>query len=233
MLASLIAERYAKALLTAAKNEKALETVGPQAQSLADALAAAQGVSAFLTDPLAGAPAKLAVLTAAFGDAPHPLMKAFLQTVLEHKRERYLPGILHTFSALVDEAEGRMLAPVGTAKPLPASTRKLLEGALSSRLGRKVTLEPYTDKNLLGGAVLRLGDTVFDGSLRSSLQRLGAEMRRGPLPQAKAPAAKKTAKKKAAPAAKKKAAAKKTAPKQAKKTKKTPKKLAPKKSAKK
>jgi F-type H+-transporting ATPase subunit delta len=229
MLASLIAERYAKALLTAAKNEKALETVGPQAQSLADALAAAQGVSAFLTDPLAGAPAKLAVLTAAFGDAPHPLMKAFLQTVLEHKRERYLPGILHTFSALVDEAEGRMLAPVGTAKPLPASTRKLLEGALSSRLGRKVTLEPYTDKNLLGGAVLRLGDTVFDGSLRSSLQRLGAEMRRGPVAKPKAAAVKKAAKKQA----KKKPLAKKAAPKQAKKTKKTSKKLAPKKSAKK
>jgi F-type H+-transporting ATPase subunit delta len=221
MLATLIAERYAKALLTAAQNEKALAPVGEQAQSLAAALAAAQGTAGFLSDPLAGAPAKLAVLTAAFGDAPHPLMRAFLQTVLEHKRERYLPGILHAFGALVDEAEGRMQAPLGTAKPLPAPTRKLLESALSSRLGRTVTLEPYTDRKLLGGAVLRLGDTVFDGSLRSGLIRLGQQLRRAPMPRPKALSAKKQVK------AKKKTAPKKTV------AKKTAKKAAPKKAVKK
>jgi F-type H+-transporting ATPase subunit delta len=216
MLATLIAERYAKALLTAAQNEQALALVGGQAQSLADALAGVQGAAGFLSDPLAGAPAKLAVLVAAFGDTPHPLMRAFLQTVLEHKRERYLPGILHAFGALVDEAEGRVQAQLGTAKPLPPATRKLLETALSTRLGRTVTLEPYTDRKLLGGAVLRLGDTVFDGSLRSGLIRLGQQMRRAPLPRPKALSAKKKpaakAKKKAVP---KKAVAKKTAPKKA------------------
>lgn len=223
MLATLIAERYAKALLTAAQNEKALSTVSQQASALADALAAAKGATGFLTDPLAGAEAKLKVLSAAFGDTPHPLIKAFLQTVLEHKRERYLPGILHTFAALVDEVEGRVQAHLGTAKPLPAATRKLLETALSARLGRKVALEPYTDQQLLGGAVLRLGDTVFDGSLRSGLNRLGAQLRKGPLPKA-LPAA--VAKKKA-PVSKKKAAPKKAV------AKKTTKKPMPKKSAKK
>jgi F-type H+-transporting ATPase subunit delta len=224
MLATLIAERYAKALLTAAQNEKALGPVGIQAQLLAQALSGAQGVTSFLSDPLAGAGAKAAVLVAAFGEEPHPLMRAFLQTVLEHKRERYLPAILHAFSALVDEAEGRVQARLGTAKPLPPATRKLLEGALSQRLGRTVALEPYTDRSLLGGAVLRLGDTVFDGSLRSSLTRLGQDLRRGPLPRPKAAAVKK--------AAPKKANAKKAAPKKAV-AKKTTKKPAPKKSAKK
>jgi len=221
MLATLIAERYAKALLTAAQNEKALAVVGAQAGLLSGALHGAEGATAFLADPLAGAEAKLKVLGAAFGETPHPLMKAFLQTVLEHKRERFLPGILAAFSALVDEAEGRVHAQLGTAKPLPAATRKLLEGALSQRLGRKVALEPYTDRALLGGAVLRLGDTVFDGSLRSSLNRLGQQLRKGPV--AKAPkAAKPYAAKKAAP---KKAPVKKpTAKKAAKKP--TPKKSA-------
>jgi F-type H+-transporting ATPase subunit delta len=213
MLATLIAERYAKALLTAAQNEKALSVVGAQAHLLAVALDGAQGVSGFLSDPLAGAPAKLAVFAAAFSEEPHPLIKAFLQTVLEHKRERYLPAILHAFAALLDEAEGRVQAQLGTAKPLPPATRKLLEIALSQRLGRTVALEPYTDRALLGGAVLRLGDTVFDGSLRSGLTRLGQQMRRGPLPKVKVavakkkPVAKKTTAKKATP---KKAVAKKT-----------------------
>lgn len=224
MLSTLIAERYAKALLTAAQNEKALAPVGQQAQALADALNGAVGATSFLTDPLAGAAAKLAVLNAAFGDAPHPLMKAFLQTVLEHKRERYLPNILHTFTTLLDEAEGRLTAQLGTAKPLPVSTRKLLEGALSKRLGRTVTLEPYSDRALLGGAVLRVGDTVFDGSLRSSLNRLGMKLRQGPLPLPK-----KAAVAKKSPVAKKKAAVKKAPAKKAV----AKKKLAPKKSAKK
>ena len=225
MLATVIAERYAKALLTAAQNERALAVVGGQAHALSGALKGAVGATAFLADPLAGAEAKLKVLTAAFGETPHPLMKAFLQTVLEHKRERYLPGILGTFEALMDEAEGRVNAQLGTAKPLPVATRKLLENALSQRLGRKVALEPYTDQSLLGGAVLRMGDTVFDGSLRSSLTRLGQDLRKAPVVKvvktaaAKKPVAKKTPVKKAA--AKKPAA------------KKAPKKITPKKSAKK
>ena len=126
MLSTLIAERYAKALLTAAQNEKALQVVGTQAQALASALAHAEGAANFLSDPLAGAPAKLAVLTAAFGDAPHPLIRAFLQTVLEHKRERYLPAILTTFNELLDEHEGRVQAQLGTARALPFATRQLL-----------------------------------------------------------------------------------------------------------
>lgn len=225
MLATLIAERYAKALLTAAQNERALSVVGGQVHALSGALQGAEGATAFLADPLAGGEAKLKVLSAAFGEAPHPLMKAFLQTVLEHKRERYLPGILDAFVALMDEAEGRVNATLGTAKPLPVATRKLLENALSQRLGRKVALEPYTDRALLGGAVLRMGDTVFDGSLRSSLNRLGQDLRKAPVIKAtKAPAKKPAAKK--APV--KKAAAKKATPKKA-----VAKKITPKKSAKK
>lgn len=221
MLATLIAERYAKALLTAAQNERALSVVGGQVHALSGALQGAEGATAFLADPLAGGEAKLKVLSAAFGEAPHPLMKAFLQTVLEHKRERYLPGILDAFVALMDEAEGRVNATLGTAKPLPVATRKLLENALSQRLGRKVALEPYTDRALLGGAVLRMGDTVFDGSLRSSLTRLGQDLRKAPVVKV----VKATAKK---PVAKKKAPAKKAAPKKA-----VAKKITPKKSAKK
>jgi F-type H+-transporting ATPase subunit delta len=227
MLATLIAERYAKALLTAAQNEKALGIVGSQAQLLEQALGAAQGVDGFLSDPLAGAPAKLAVLSAAFSGEAHPLMRAFLQTVLEHKRERYLPAILHAFAALLDEAEGRVQALLGTAKPLPPATRRLLEGALSQRLGRTVVLEPYTDRHLLGGAVLRVGDTVFDGSLRSGLTRLGQTLRRGPLPTTPKAPAKKAAVKKTAKTPTKKAAPKKAV------AKKTTKKPAAKKSAKK
>ena len=207
MLASLISERYAKALLRAAQAENALDAVGDQARGLALALGAADGADRFLADPVALATDKLKILEGAFEGGLHPLFKAFLKAVLHQKRERFLPRILVNFGALLDEAEGRVEAKFGTARSLTAPERAMLEGALSTNLGRQVTLKPYSDKSLLGGAVLRIGDTVYDASLRGRLGRLGRRLVQGPIARPRAAAPAKT--KKAVPA---KAPAKKKAP---------------------
>jgi F-type H+-transporting ATPase subunit delta len=224
MLASLIADRYAKALLRASQAETALDAVGAQAEGLSQALQKAEGAERFLADPLAQPGAKLAVMTAAFDGAPHAVLKSFLEAVLEHKREKFLPLILAAFLKLKDEAQGKAQASLGTARPLEPRELGVLEKALSQRLGREITLKPYTDQALLGGAVLRLGDTVYDASLRSRLKKLGQLLSEGPLPKAKkaaaakAPAAKakKTGAGKAKAPAKKAAKAKPAAPKKAK-----------------
>jgi F-type H+-transporting ATPase subunit delta len=182
MLASLIAERYAKALLRAAQAEKALAEVGAQAELLRLGLVTAENAAAFLSDPVAEPLGKLKVLSSVFEGGAHPILQAFLLAALEQKRERFLPAILHKFAELRDEAEGRASVSVGTAHPLAPAERQLLEKALSKRLGRVVALQPYTDKTLLGGAVLKLGDTVFDGSLRSRLSRLGSLLAKGVSP---------------------------------------------------
>jgi F-type H+-transporting ATPase subunit delta len=194
MLASLIAERYAKALLRAAQAEKALGEVGAQAEVLRLGLVTAKNAAAFLNDPVAEPQGKLKVLSSVFEGGAHPILQAFLLAALEQKRERFLPAILHKFAELRDEAEGRATASVGTAHPLAPAERQLLEKALSKRLGRAVALQPYTDKSLLGGAVLKLGDTVFDGSLRSRLNRLGSLLAKGVSPQHRAAQAKGAAK---------------------------------------
>jgi len=226
MLASLISERYAKALLRAAQAENALDAVGAQARGLELALRAAGGADRFLADPVAMAADKLAVIEGAFEGGMHPLFKAFVKAVLHQKRERFLPRILGNFGTLLDEAEGRVEAKLGTARSLPAEERAMLESALSKRLGRQVTLKPYSDKALLGGAILRIGDTVYDASLRGRLGRLGRRLVQGPISRPKpaaapkkkpAPAKKAAAKKKAAPI-KAKAPAKKAASPKKKKT---------------
>jgi F-type H+-transporting ATPase subunit delta len=185
MLSSLIAERYAKALLRAAQAENALADVGLQAAALSQALSAAEASESFLADPVAQASDKLKVVEVAFDGALHPILKAFLEAVLHQKRERFLPGILAAFKAYVDEAQGRVEASFGTARILPAAERQMLEQSLSKRLGREVTLKPYTDKALLGGAVLRMGDTLFDSSLQGRLRKLGQLLAEGPPPRPK------------------------------------------------
>ncbi len=113
-------------------------------------------------------------------DGLHPLFKAFLKAVLHQKRERFLPRILVNFGALLDEAEAAWWAVRHGPQPLPPRSARMLEQALSSKLGRQVTLKPYSDKSLLGGAVLRIGDTVYDASLRGRLGRLGRRLVQGP-----------------------------------------------------
>jgi F-type H+-transporting ATPase subunit delta len=202
MLASLIAERYSKALLRAARTEGSLAEVGAQAEALRLGLGGAADAAAFLGDPLTEPHEKLRILTGVFKDGGHPLLRGFLGAVLEHKRERFLPAILAAFARLRDEAEGRATAPFGTARPLAKAERSLIESALSRRLKRTITLEPYTDSNLLGGAVLKLGDTVFDGSIRNSLNRLGRRLAEGPAPARQKTPPKAPERKNAAPGAK-------------------------------
>jgi F-type H+-transporting ATPase subunit delta len=184
MLASLIAERYAKALLRAAQAQGSLADIGAQAETLRLGLVSAESAAAFLGDPLAQPQGKLEILSGIFEGGAHPILKAFLLAVLEQKRERFLPAILHKFAELRDEAEGRSTGSLGTARPLAPAERKLLEATLSRRLGRAVALVPYTDKGLLGGAVLKLGDTVFDGTLRMRLAKLGRLLAQGAQPSA-------------------------------------------------
>ena len=180
MLASLIAERYSKALLRAARAEGAVAELGLQAESLRLALEGAADAADFLGNPLAAAAGKLEVLTGALPEGGHPLLREFLAAVLEHKRESFLPAILKAFGTLCDAAQGRVTGSLGTARALARGERELLESALSRRLARTVRLEPYTDKALLGGAVLTLDGTVFDGSLRGGLNRLGRLLAEGP-----------------------------------------------------
>lgn len=185
MLASLIAERYAKALLRAAQAEGALAEVATQAELLRQGLAAAEGADEFLGNPVAEPQRKLEALCGVFSGQVHPVVQAFLQAVLEQKRERYLPVILAAFAGMRDAAEGRTRADIGTVRALSASERGLLEETLSKRLGREVLLKPYTDRDLLGGAVLKMGDTVFDGSLRMRLSKLGRLLSEGQPPRPK------------------------------------------------
>ncbi|MGH7442582.1 MAG: ATP synthase F1 subunit delta [bacterium] len=183
MLADLIAGRYSKALFRAAEAGDALPQVGIQAGALRKALLGPEA-EAFLRDPLAEPSAKLEALTAAFDGEIHPVLRSFLDAVLSNKREPYLPAMLEAFARLCDVAEGRIRAGLGVAHALKPSELELLRASLSKSLRRDVILLPYTDRSLIGGAVLKLDDTVYDGSIRAGLERLGRAL----LAEPKAPA---------------------------------------------
>ncbi len=170
MLASLIAQRYAKALFAAAGDAQDLERVAAEAEGLAAALTPA--ALSVLSRPTLAAVQKLGLFEKAFAGGASPVLMAFLKAVLENKRERYLPQTLAQFKALVMESQGRVNASLTSAVPLSAKDLALLGEALGRRFRKRIELTALSDARLLGGLKLQVGDTVYDGSLAARLDQL-------------------------------------------------------------
>ena len=84
-----------------------------------------------------------------------------------------LPQVNAKLLQILDERSGVISADVISAQPLPAETTEALAKTLGDITGKKVNLNFATDETLLGGIVTRIGSTVYDGSVRNQLERLG------------------------------------------------------------
>jgi F-type H+-transporting ATPase subunit delta len=123
------------------------------------------------------APSELAQLIIGIaGEHLEEAARNFVLTIADNRRLGYLPEISVLFDELKDEAEGVADVTVTSAAPLDDAHRRSLADALARRLKRKVRLHCATDPALIGGAVLRSGDLVIDGSLRSKLERMAYEL---------------------------------------------------------
>jgi F-type H+-transporting ATPase subunit delta len=100
----------------------------------------------------------------------------FFRTLAENHRLGYLPEISTLFDEYKDEAERVVDVTVTSAAPIDAAQQQALGKALERKLKRSVRLHCDTDSTLIGGAVLRAGDTVIDGSLLSRLKRIAFEL---------------------------------------------------------
>ena len=96
----------------------------------------------------------------------------FVRTLAANRRLAYLPEIATQFDTLKAAAQGVADVTVTSAAPLNATQQQRLAGALQKRLKRNVRLHCEVDPQLIGGAVLRAGDLVIDGSLRTRLERI-------------------------------------------------------------
>ena len=104
------------------------------------------------------------------------LMTNFYSYLIDQRRLIDFPGIREEFTGLVDEDSGLITAQVVTASPLDEQRRERLRRALCERTGYDVRLEVEVDERLIGGLVAKVGDLVFDGSIRAQLESLRANL---------------------------------------------------------
>ena len=110
------------------------------------------------------------------GDRLDAAGRNFIATLAVHKRLGALPAVRDRFEALRAEAEGAVDVDVISAFPLDDTQSRELANALGSKLSRQVNLTSSVDAGLLGGVVIRAGDTVIDASVRGKLAKLGATL---------------------------------------------------------
>lgn len=104
----------------------------------------------------------------------HPVTSNFLKILLQHNRIRFLDEIRKSYLKSVNESKGIVSARVTAAAPLSGDELKKLADGLAGITGKLVSVEQQTDPGLLGGIVVQMGSTIFDGSIRTQL----AEMKR-------------------------------------------------------
>jgi len=160
---------YAKALLGAAGN---IDSVLDELQSIVeDVLATNAQVNDMLASPRIPLEAKIAVIDKAFNKADKVLLH-FLKVVAGHGRLDCLQEIYRSARNMANIAQGRIAVQVKTAEPLTDALREQVAGQLKKLLNSDVVVEARTDPELIGGMVVRVGDTVYDGSISTRLQKL-------------------------------------------------------------
>jgi F-type H+-transporting ATPase subunit delta len=175
-----IARPYAQAAFDLAKDGGALDQ-WESALNVAGSLLADGTVAKFLSSPKMTDAQRLEFLTGLFVSASSASSvlagsnqhgRNFLALLLEYDRISVLPEIAAHFAALKAKVENTVDVTVTSAAPLSASEQQAIVSALKKRLGSEVKLSTQVNEKLIGGAVIRAGDVVIDGSLRSRLESL-------------------------------------------------------------
>jgi F-type H+-transporting ATPase subunit delta len=171
---SVLALRYAHAFASVAESNH-LDTNAAQ-QQLSDfsgTLADSRQLREVLMNPSIATEQKLKVLDAiATRIGMLPQVRNFLAVIMDHQRLHELDEILAEYHAVADEQSGLAEAEITSAHPLDDADRAELEQQVSKLAGGRVRATYLQDATLLGGAVVRIGSTVYDGSIRAQLQHL-------------------------------------------------------------
>lgn len=177
MMAGGAAQRYAKALFGLAQDERRHREVRAELERLSAVFEESREVSAALLTPMHPAAERKAALRAiAARVGASLLVQNFLAFLVDQRRLIQFEAIVAAYAALADRAEGLLTADVKVASPLDDRRKDRLRRALSARTGREVKLEIEVDPSLIGGAIAKVGDLVFDGSIRTQLEKLRANL---------------------------------------------------------
>jgi F-type H+-transporting ATPase subunit delta len=173
---SSIARNYAEALLSLARKANDLDGWAKMITDFAAAVEQDPTLRRFLESPRVSAAQKDEVITKAVQDRVPRLFLEFLRALLRNRRQMLIPEIAVEYANLVDESVGRVHARVTVAQETSTEENNVIARELSRAVGKDVVPHVSVNPAILGGVVIRIGDTVMDGSVRRRLSTLRRKM---------------------------------------------------------
>ncbi|GAM11279.1 ATP synthase subunit delta [Geobacter sp. OR-1] len=180
MSASAIARRYAKALVQLGAESNSVEAFNAELARISDTLDSNRNLLALFSNPAYGVDAKKEILRdIAAKLAISPMVGNLLQLLLDRNRIACLPQIAASYAKLADDLSGVVRPVVTSGMPLADQQIADIKGALEKSTGKKVELTVQVDPALIGGVVTKIGDRVFDGSVKTQLNKIQDILQKG------------------------------------------------------
>ena len=165
-----VARRYARALYMIGVEENRLDALTREVKSLADVVRSSHELSVLLSNPVIAQETRRAVMNDILTRVGvSPTARNFTLLLTDRRRGAMLPAVAEALSSLSDERAGKVQAEVTSATPLSEAQLQKVRGALEKLTGKTVAITHKVDASLIGGMVTRIGDKVYDGSLKARL----------------------------------------------------------------
>jgi F-type H+-transporting ATPase subunit delta len=177
MVTGSLSRRYAKAMFDIGTQQGDLTKLGQDIRSLAKAMTESAELDNLLTNPAIRRADRRRVIDAVLQSiGVQTASRNLVYLLLDGERMGNLPGISRALDEMIEAKAGRVTAEVISAKPLNASQLSEINVVLEKLSGKKVSVTTRHDPELLGGVVAKVGDTVYDGSLRTQLRAIRDEL---------------------------------------------------------
>jgi len=172
-----VASRYAAALVEVAMDQRNADQIKADLASFTDAFSSSPDLRNFLESPAVSAEQKRKVIEELASRMNlATASRNFIYLLVDHRRTEILREIQEAFHWELNARLGIAEAHVTSARELSPAEKQELMGALERRTGKKIEARFHRDESLLGGAVVRVGSTVYDGSVREQLTRLRQQL---------------------------------------------------------
>ena len=168
----IIANRYAEALFQLSEEENITKEIYNELHSVLNIIKSNKDLDNVLKSPLVAKAEKVQLIETLFNNKINNNLKNFLKILVEKGRISSLKSIELTFKQLLNEKNNVIEGTVISAIPLTDEKVKELEKTLSKKYNKNVTLENEVDESILGGVLVRLGNTQIDGSVKTRLNNI-------------------------------------------------------------
>jgi len=169
-MSAAVAKRYAKALFEIAQERNVLDQVENELKLVAETIASLPTLKEWLNHPLTEVSEKKELFSTVFSQLSE-LTQNFLFLLTDRRREAIIEPILNEYKRFANEARGVAEAEVISAFPLSEKDKEVLVATFERLVGKKIQINSKVDSDLLGGVIVRIGDRLYDGSLRTKLLR--------------------------------------------------------------